>query len=400
MYKLLYLYLLLKPYYIFSSGSIQIGDVILLIALFLFLLLNKNNKENIKKIINENKYFVFFMILVFIINGFYFIYYLKFKFMLSSLYYLFNLFVIILFSYMFSKNEKSYKTLDKILKFNIIVQLVICILNLGDYYGEYRYMGTFNDPNQFAYYIFISFCFIYLLNLKLKKSNFEILLFFFISIYLIAKSSSTGMLFGMMIFVFLYIVSFIMNIYKIKRNQIRKLIIICVILIPVLLFVGILYSGSNIKINWNNIHIIERFNEKIERLGESKTVTNNNHVTIWQERGYDKIIEYPWYIIYGAGEGMYERFSNARFVNEVHATLPSILFYYGIIPTILLLIWMYKKVKGSPFKINAVFVAIILESFTLLNQRQYLFWIMFILIDNLKVDLKSKSDVLKEKNIK
>lgn len=386
-YILLCLYLLLKPYYIFASGSIQIGDIILLIAFFLFLLVNKNNKENIKKIIIDNKFFVFFMVFVFVVNGFYFLYYLKFKFMLSSLYYLFNFFVIILFSYMFYKNEKSYLMIDKVLKFNIIVQLIVCILNLGDYFGEYRYMGTFNDPNQFAYYIFISFCFIYLLNLKLKKSNFEVLLFFFISIYLIFRSSSTGMLFGMMIFVFLYIVSIVKNVYKIKRECIKKLIIFCFILFPFLLLGVILCSSNNIKIDLSNIHIIERFNEKIERVSESKTITNNNHLTIWQERGYDKIVEYPWYIIYGSGEGMYERFSNAKFINEVHATLPSILFYYGIVPTVILLIWMYKKIKGASFKVNIVLIAIILESFTLLNQRQALFWIMFILISKLRTDL-------------
>lgn len=388
--------MLLKPYYIFASGTLQIGDIVLLLAFFLFLLATKNNKKNIKNILIENKYFVFFMILVFIINGFYFLYYLKFKFMLSSLYYLFNLFVIILFSYMFSKNEKSYKILDRILKFNIIVQLIICILNLGDYYGGYRYMGTFNDPNQFAYYIFISFCFVYLLNLKLKNSGFETFIFFLISIYLIIRSSSTGMLFGMMIFVALYIVSLLKGV---KKSSVRKAIIFCIVLIPFVLLVGILYTNSDKRIEWDNIHIIERFSEKIGKIENSNTLINDNHMTIWQERGYDKIIKYPWYILYGSGEGMYERFSSPKFVNEIHATIPSILFYYGIIPTFLLLAWMYKKIKGSPFKINAVFFAIIIESFTLLNQRQYLFWIMFILIANLKIDLKNKSDMLSKENI-
>lgn len=393
-YKLLCLYLLLKPYYIFSSGSLQIGDIILLMAFFIFLLVNKNNKYEIKKILNENKYLIFFMILVFIVNGFYFIYYLKFKFILSSLYYLFNLFIIILFSYMFSKNEKTYNMFDKVLKFNIFIQLLICILNLGDYYGGYRYMGTFNDPNQFAYYIFISFCFTYILNLKLKKSNLEILIFFIISIYLIVRSSSTGMLLGMIVFVILYIILKIKNINKIKKSSIRKKIIVCVALIPIILLSSTLYLNRNEKLDWNNIHILERLNEKIGKLENSNTLTNKNHMTIWQERGYDKIVEYPWYIIYGSGEGMYERFSNPNFINEIHATLPSILFYYGIIPTILLLIWMYKKIKGSPFKINIVFFAIILESFTLLNQRQSLFWIMFILIAKLKSDFKKEENII------
>ena len=390
-YKLLCLYLLLKPYYIFASGSLQVGDIVLLIAFFLFLLVNKNNKENIKKIIIDNKFFVFFMMLVFVVNGFYFIYYLKFKFILSSLYYLFNFFVIILFSYMFYKNEKSYLMIDKVLKFNIIVQLIICILNVGDYYDEYRYMGTFNDPNQFAYYIFISFCFIYLLNLKLKKSNFEILLFFFISIYLIARSSSTEMLFGMMVFVILYIVLQIKNIKKIKRSSVKKGLVVCVIFLPIIILISVICENSDIKIEWDSIHIIGRFNEKIGKLEHSSTLTNSNHMTLWQERGYDKIVKYPWYVLYGSGEGMYERFSNPKFVNEIHATIPSILFYYGIVPMILLLIWMYKKIRGAPFKVNIVFFAIIMESFTLLNQRQALFWIMFILINNLKNYIKEKS---------
>ena len=58
------------------------------------------------------------------------------------------------------------KKLNGVCKINILTQAVIWVLGYGrvftEYWGPTRYMGTFNDPNQYA---FICFCMILLISL-------------------------------------------------------------------------------------------------------------------------------------------------------------------------------------------------------------------------------------------
>ena len=96
--------------------------------------------------------------------------------------------------------------------------------------------------------------------------------------------------------------------------------------------------------------------------------------------GFCICIFYPQYILYGSGEGEYTRFTKTYHQDEIHATLPSILFYYGIIPTLILLSWVYSKIKKASIKTLIPLISIFMESFTLLNQRQVLFWILILFV--------------------
>ena len=91
---------------------------------------------------------------------------------------------------------------------------------------------------------------------------------------------------------------------------------------------------------------------------------------------------YPYYCLFGAGEGYYERFTKSAHLSEIHATLPSILFYYGLFPFIILLCWLINKYKRFNFKTKIPLLSMLIESFFLLNQRQTLFWIFFLLEDD------------------
>jgi hypothetical protein len=52
-------------------------------------------------------------------------------------------------------------------------------------------------------------------------------------------------------------------------------------------------------------------------------------------RGYDRLVNYPEYILLGAGEGAFERFRSAIFAFEIHSSFGTILFCYGIPGTLL-----------------------------------------------------------------
>ena len=78
-------------------------------------------------------------------------------------------------------------------------------------------------------------------------------------------------------------------------------------------------------------------------------------------------------------EGGEDRFEKVFHKTEIHSTFPAILFYYGLIPTYILIRWIYeniKKIRGQQF---IIYIALLAESFTLANQRQALFWIIIVL---------------------
>ena len=62
--------------------------------------------------------------------------------------------------------EKNFLLyLNRILKLILVVQLAVYVLGAGRIYYEYwdanRYMGTFNNPNQMAYVLFLTILLIY-----------------------------------------------------------------------------------------------------------------------------------------------------------------------------------------------------------------------------------------------
>lgn len=69
--------------------------------------------------------------------------------------------------------------------------------------------------------------------------------------------------------------------------------------------------------------------QKVIGFGEGKTDFSNSIIA---DRQLDKLLLYPEKMLYGAGQGAFERFTRASGTNEVHSTLPGILFYYGAVP--------------------------------------------------------------------
>lgn len=381
--RFLLIYLLLKPFYLFSSGGLQIADAFLILSFGLLLLslkIHKKTRREFMDIIRSNGLFLLFVSLTLAINTIYFLYIGEFRFILSSLYFIFNLLAILTFS-SFYRDKVFLQNVSKVFKFNLILQLIIFLTGMGRYYSPDRYMGTFNDPNQFGYFILISFFFIYIIKILLSKKENNTL-FLLLSIFLIFQCASTGMLLGVALFIVLISVYHLRKNLRITYQKIRKAIyavsLIILLLIPALM-IALHYpinSNSRESDDLNTSQsVLKRVSDKFSK------AEGDSDITIWEDRGYDIITKYPVYILYGAGEGAYTRFSLAtnNFESEIHATLPSILFYYGIVPFLILLRWLYLKLKDSDPRILIAIVAIFAESFTLLNQRQSLFWMIIVL---------------------
>ncbi len=350
-----YIFLLLKPLYILPSGSLQIGDAFLAISSLFLFLENKNHLDYLFK--KEDKTFYIFIAITALINMTYFIIYAfaynQTNFYKSILFYVFNMMAVVCFrSYI--ENYRFRKNVRLICIINIVFQFALYIFGIGNWYGNIRYIGTYNDPNQFAFAVLTTFCFIYCLGQK------YILFYSALALFLIYKSGSTGMLLAMMILIICALM-LCKKSTKITPVKFAGIMISCFIV-----FTLFLYQKLSFQIDISSLRLEEKLSG-----GESLIST------FVRDRNLDLVFDNLMYCIFGSGEGLFTRFNN-NFL-EVHSTWFGLLFYYGIISFVFLTRWVYSNIKNVGKQYFPVYIALILEAFTLANQRQPMFWMIFVL---------------------
>ena len=348
----------LSPFYFFKSGVPQIADYIYTLSL---LPLYLNYKKTIFLINLHLKELIFFLVWIIFNSIIWSIYLSDINFLISPTFYTFNFCISSIFILYGTKYpEKFFLQFKNMLFFNnlIIISFLIFLPNITS-----RSTGSFNNPNQFAIYgLFLMSTIQYLNDFNIPKNlkDFSIYmsgLIFIISSFSIAANSMLP-------------VFFILNLSKLKFKVINIAICLILIIVPF----SILYNSTTLKSNLNTrIFLIE-----------SKTT---NFI---QERSYDRILEYPSYLFFGAGEGKYTRFTqdiNSR--NEIHSTVANIIFSYGLIGLVLFLSLLYKLFK--PFNLNEIVLAFPIFFFSLFHMtlRSTFIW-LFLSLFIIKKNLLSK----------
>lgn len=366
------LFMVLKPFYFGASGSLQIADLVFVLSFIAWVFMRRGEQ------VIEAKHWLFlaFLVLVSAINAVHFILRPDAYFFMSSFYYLYNFLVILVISDL-KNNQRFLKSLLWVLVFNLFVQLAILALGIGRFFwGIYRFMGTFNDPNQFAFSMFSTFLLIYVLSSYFKnrvnhRKKALVLLSFLLTVYFIFQGSSTGMLMGIAVFSGLMVLSFIGSERTPMFTFLKILSIVGIIaVVLIVLIFGNLAQQVDGAVG-SDTFLIFRLVEKAQK------ITSGGLQAIFDERGLDKLALFPWYNIFGAGEGGFDRFPTSPF--EVHSTLPGILFSYGLIPLLLLAWWIYSNLKEMNRVLIPAYLALLFESFFLAHQRQPAFWILIVL---------------------
>lgn len=365
------LFWITKPFYLKASGTMQISDGIFVLSFFAWIIQNK------WRVIIDKKdfYFIGFVGCVFIINGVYYLLHQQRGFLMSSAYYLYNLMVILVVRD-FKSNRTFLKALLIASCINLLVQLIVLVLGKGSYVlAKLRFMGTFNDPNQFSFSMFTAFLIIYTLATYLKDredSNGQTIMFlsFILSFFFIFQGSSTGMLLGIVSFTLLAALVFIWGSNTPGRVVIRFIALIFIMLIILSLVIPGGLSPDISELESDNF-LMKRLEAKLSDIesGGLGAAAGN--------RGIDKVFNNLKNIFFGAGEGYFERYPESPF--EIHSTFISILFSYGILPFLILIKWIWDNVKNTNKALIPVFIALLIESFTLAHQRQPVFWILILL---------------------
>ncbi len=379
-------FLVLKQFYVLPSGSIGLADLCL--GASALMIMGKQIREYQKykkegfsgrlmlhKISNweEDKLLYIFLLCVVIINSVYMCQERNIGFVKYSIYWLYNGMAIWCFRYIGrEQNFKKYSVVA--VRTNILIQTGIWISGRGRFFYEYwggtRYMGTFNDPNQLAFFLFMMILLLYLLR---EKRQIWDGIFYGMAIVIIIASKSTGIFLGVVAFGGCLVVKWMYRIYKADKlpRQVWRMGV-AILLISITAGLWVLWPDADFSIQEGNFTLIERTQEKIWKLNQ------DGAGGIFMDRGLDKLILYPQYVIFGAGEGGFARFPASVQINEIHCCLFSILFCYGIVPTGILLVWLGRQLKLLEEWMWPAALALLAESFLLINYRQPLFWLILV----------------------
>ena len=418
------MFVLLKPFYVMKSGSIGAADWCMAAAFvmtLMFAIMSCTGTGGLKELgkklfFRADRFFYLFLLLAVLINISYAVVLQNGEFIRFTLFWLYNGAAIWTFRMIFLRDQEmsiaaakvSGKSsgsflshLDICLKAGILIQTVIWMSGRGrvltEAWGATRYQGTFNDPNQLAFFMFASLLLIYLYVVRrhltaeqdgkglpteppavrrLNPTRIQdaiAAVFIILATILIIVSKSTGMILGMGIFVTLLWICSLKRL--VEQRIVSSKAVLLVLTIGVILIAGLLimiWPSADFNVQEVNYNTLTRIQEKLWK------ISNGGLKDLVLDRGADKILAYPQYLLYGAGEGGFERFASVGYINEIHSGILSILFCYGIIPTVILTIWFIQNIRyQNRWQLCAVF-ALICESFTLINYRQPLFWFVLI----------------------
>lgn len=355
-----------KQFYFSKSGTLQLGDILLMLATLISLF---SYGVVLKR---KDAPFAVFIIATIAINTIYYLLLSDRRFVLSILFMIFNaLAVLFLFRPMLNK-AVFLKAILISSKLVMLSQFLFLVTGIGEWaFDRKRYIGTFNDPNQYGFYILTCFFCIYVISIinKEKMGLFWIAL----TAIEILPSASTGMLATYLIFNVGYLLG--LNTFE-NRDSSKKEIIAVVLMSIFVLLTAIFYRQILIAISNTGIFGINRI---VERLLSSSSYGGLGR-EFMQDRGLMRVLELPQYFLFGSGEGGWSRFGyiyNEGY--ELHSTVLGLLYYYGIIPFCFLVKWVYNNLSNMITSVKFVYIALFLEACTLINHRQPIFWLLIVL---------------------
>lgn len=344
------IYVIVFPFYFFERGNPQIADIFGVIIIML------NIKDIFLQIRSSNftKLLFLFISYTLIVNAVWMAIIGEIKLIKSSFYYVYSFFMMLSF-YVNIKDKKFLNTLVYALSISLMIQLLLWpfIKNQG-----VRTMMFFKNPNQLSFWAFSMLIISYMVQrLSSTKTYFLYLTLLLSTFFVFISASKSGIAASVIFWIFFLIKT---------RKQ--------VIVFAGISVIGVSFLLATNKIDFSNINFV---NNVIDRVSEKKV----SGIEDLNDRGYDRITNFPQYLFVGAGEGKYDRF-NYRI--ELHSTLFNIFFSYGTVGLLLFGFALYEIIKKSPTSSKVLLGVLILYTLAHMTLRSPLFWISLLLIYNLK----------------
>lgn len=348
----LFLALTMFPLYLFPSGSPQISDIFfVLFMIFCFLHLAIIRKL---KVYSFPKVWLFLVLLIAVVSFVWSIILQDISPAYNLLFWVFNI-LVSYFLYVLLRIDHRFFT--RVIFLAIYVALFIStvgVLFFSD--GSVRSSGFFNNPNQLAYFSLLSLSIVMLIrdyNLN-KIYYYPVLIFGLIGILLSASISA------------ILAVTFVLAAYIYKSLTLKSFIGMFILVVVVA--ISVISIGGE-TLNENLEARSSRFDTKVESINS--------------ERNYDRITDNIEYILLGAGEGGYERFSDND-THEIHSSYGNLVFSYGVTGLFLFLLLLYRALKGMSYAQSLALFGPLLYSTTHMGLRSTYFWVLIVICLNLK----------------
>jgi hypothetical protein len=339
--------ILASPFYLYASGLPQPAHILMLIASIFIVLINK---DFCIQIVKSNKYFTAFLSVVLIVNLAYFIMHEKSIFIINSIYWMYGVFIMMAVMCVFDDKWLN-EWVKKFILFQLSVVSVSYLIGWGGFSFWPRYEYFLNGPNQLAYFS-LALLIIYTV-LENGEISFGLMCAYFLTACAIVMTGARSM--------YIAFVPIIVILLLVARGNYGKMLL--VILVPIAVY----YIFVILELPWYVPTEAERLagknynvgNNTLNRFAELCISCNStDYYSIEYQlraRGYLRLMDYPQYLIFGAGQGMDERFGELNgFTYEIHSSLFGLWFYYGLTGIVLFLIAIYKLFKN---KVNLIFLA-------------------------------------------
>ncbi len=358
------MYFVLRPFYFWSSGLPQIADLVLLLIFALY-----SVRSNLKfRLAHKTN--------LFILSGFVFVSYVTCvnlvgmtimnspAILAQSFFYLFN-FLAALMTVLIYGHYKGdlLKLTNKALVLSVFIQIGLFFVT-GGFTGA-RSTISFNNPNQLGRYALMTACFQIHLSGKVPISSTSLVLGLGSCAILVIVSLSVGAIVSYFVLVGL---SLLISLVKSQGKRQVAAFVICLFLVVVFICIETL-----------SIYEIKGESTVMESLANRAQAAQEKARRMVTERGYDRIVRYPEYLVFGAAEGEYaSRFGETK---ELHSTLGNILVSYGIIGLFLFSTFVYLALKNDNFKSwHIVFAVVLIYGLVHNGIRDTMLWIFLALV--------------------
>lgn len=357
-------FIVMKPFYFWKSGLPQVSDFIY-VALILALPLRFNFKQAIA-FLSKRKEFLWAAIFAFhvvVVNAIWAVILNNFRMLvIPTIFYVYNVLVFTTVLIMANRYQVEFLRIFLLAVFlSVVLQAVFFFIGGG--YSGGRETANFNNPNQLGYYGLLAMASLFFVSSRIKLNRMQFLLLFILSAVFVLASLSKAAIVSMVAMVMLYMMAQLKN--RINRRFII-LFTICIIIFAV-------YATLFGVIQMEKLSLVNSAVKRVQAIGQDSDDS-------LEGRGYDRIWKHPEYWIFGAGEGMFSRFSGFLSGAEFHSTLGNIQVSYGLFGTVFFLLVLYYCLRTNSFSDWYLVFGIMLYGLTHNGIRNTLLWILIAMI--------------------
>jgi hypothetical protein len=346
------LFVLTIPFYIFTSGLPQPGDI--LILPLVPLAIAKWNGQLASRLARPLRILALFTLWVVVVDWGWALALGNFgvfgsdTFLLFPVYYVYNSLVFLVICVLVQRRGPRVMWLTLHVVFLSVVVQVLASFFLHRA-QTFRGAGFFNNPNQLGFFALVSASIIALGKRNIGFGTLKASIGMTLCLYLALVSASRAAVIGIGL---LFVVTLIAN---------PKRILVAALAVIALVSVG----GP----------VAEAIDGAQQRLGTDRYP----QYTFFEERGYDRILKNEEYWVFGAGEGATQRFAETTRIGnaEIHSSIGTLFFCYGVIGLGLFLAFLYRVIRGASLRTMIILAPTL--SYTLAHQglRSTSVWILF-----------------------